>query len=112
MSEERKNGIGPRIDCYGAKTSGHRIISKTNVRPSVFISTVPGDPFKLSSFFQNSEVETALHCAAQHGHAGAVRSLLEYGADPNIKNSKEETPLDLAALYGRLEKDSLTLNRH
>jgi ankyrin repeat protein len=50
---------------------------------------------------QNSDQETALHCAAQHGHVDAVQVLLQHGADPNIKNCREETPLDLAALYGR-----------
>lgn len=51
--------------------------------------------------FQNSDKETALHSAAQFGHLASVRVLLEHGADPNIKNCREETALDLAALYGR-----------
>ena len=50
---------------------------------------------------QNADKETALHSAAQYGHLEAVQLLLKHGADPNIKNSKDETPLDLAALYGR-----------
>ena len=50
---------------------------------------------------QNSDKETALHSAAQYGHLEAVQLLLKHGADPNIKNSKDETPLDLASLYGR-----------
>ena len=58
-----------------------------------------------SLFFQNSDEETALHCAAQHGHRDVVRALVSprHGgaADPNIKNCREETPLDLASLYGR-----------
>ena len=58
-----------------------------------------------SLFSQNSDEETALHCAAQHGHRDVVRALVSprHGgaADPNIKNCREETPLDLASLYGR-----------
>ena len=50
---------------------------------------------------QNGDKETALHSASQFGHLDTVRLLLEHLADPNIKNSKDETPLDLAALYGR-----------
>ena len=50
---------------------------------------------------QNSDKETALHCASQHGHVAAVQVLLEHGADPNIKNCRDETALDLASLYGR-----------
>ena len=46
-----------------------------------------------------------MHCAAQHGHRDVVRALVSprHGgaADPNIKNCREETPLDLASLYGR-----------
>ena len=38
--------------------------------------------------------------------------LLRHGADPNIKNSKEETPLDLAALYGRVETVKVLLQSH
>ena len=56
--------------------------------------------YKMS--LQNSDEETALHCAAQHGHSEVVRVLVNRGgADPNIKNCREETPLDLASLYGR-----------
>ena len=55
----------------------------------------------LSYLLQNADKETALHSAAQYGHLEAVQLLLKHGADPNIKNSKDETPLDLAALYGR-----------
>ncbi|XP_063643068.1 ankyrin repeat and sterile alpha motif domain-containing protein 1B isoform X6 [Pan troglodytes] len=51
---------------------------------------------------QNNENETALHCAAQYGHSEVVAVLLEELTDPTIRNSKLETPLDLAALYGRL----------
>ena len=51
--------------------------------------------------FQNSDKETALHSAAQYGHLEEVQLLLKHGADPNIKNCREETPLDLASLYGR-----------
>ena len=52
-------------------------------------------------YFQNADKETALHSAAQYGHLDAVRILLQHHADPNIKNCRDETPLDLAALYGR-----------
>ena len=45
----------------------------------------------------NGDKETALHCAAQYGHVEVVELLLGAGAEPNIKNSKEETALDLAA---------------
>ena len=71
------------------------------------ISPDPNIGFCLSArkcllLLQNSDQETALHCGAQHGHAEVVRVLVRRGgADPNIKNCREETPLDLASLYGR-----------
>lgn len=40
---------------------------------------------------------TALHHACTQGHLRAVIKLLEYGANPNAVNKKEETPLHLAA---------------
>lgn len=60
----------------------------------------------LTPFFllpQNHEKETALHCAAQYGHSDVVSVLLHELTDPTMRNSQQETPLDLAALYGRLE---------
>ncbi|KAI8836592.1 hypothetical protein BC829DRAFT_493363 [Chytridium lagenaria] len=40
---------------------------------------------------------TPLHWASKRGHADVVRLLLVKGADATIKNSKGETPADLAA---------------
>lgn len=61
---------------------------------------------------QNNANETPLHCAAQYGHSGVVRILLEELTDPTMRNNKFETPLDLAALYGRLEVVKLLLSAH
>lgn len=61
---------------------------------------------------QNNANETPLHCAAQYGHTGVVRILLEELTDPTMRNNKFETPLDLAALYGRLEVVKLLLTAH
>ena len=62
--------------------------------------------------FQNSDKETSLHCASQHGHVESAVILLRHGADPNIKNCRDETPLDLAALYGRVETVKVLLQSH
>ncbi|KAG7258673.1 hypothetical protein CRUP_002849 [Coryphaenoides rupestris] len=51
----------------------------------------------------NHEQETALHCAAQYGHSEVVALLLQELTDPTMRNSRHETPLDLASLYGRLQ---------
>lgn len=41
-----------------------------------------------------------------------MRLLLEELTDPTMRNNKFETPLDLAALYGRLEVVKLLLTAH
>ncbi|XP_064602362.1 ankyrin repeat and SAM domain-containing protein 1A-like isoform X2 [Liolophura sinensis] len=61
---------------------------------------------------QNSDGDTALHCAAQYGHYKAVAALAEGQADPMIRNLKEESPLDLAAQYGRDEVVQLLMTKH
>lgn len=41
-----------------------------------------------------------------------MKALLEELTDPTMRNNKFETPLDLAALYGRLEVVKLLLGAH
>ncbi|KAL4224939.1 Ankyrin repeat and sterile alpha motif domain-containing protein 1B [Mactra antiquata] len=59
------------------------------------------DPVSINQ--QNSTGDTALHCAAQHGHVAVVDVLLNKSAAPTIRNLNDASPLDLAAQYGRLE---------
>ncbi|XP_075148146.1 ankyrin repeat and sterile alpha motif domain-containing protein 1B isoform X2 [Haematobia irritans] len=61
---------------------------------------------------QTSENETALHCAAQHGHNAVVAILLAYGADPTIRNNSFQTALDLASHYGRLQVVQILIRTH
>lgn len=61
---------------------------------------------------QTVESETPLHCAAQHGHTGALTTLLAHGADPNMRNNRGETPLDLAAQYGRQQAVQMLIRAH
>lgn len=61
---------------------------------------------------QTIDSETPLHCAAQHGHTGALTTLLAHGADPNVQNNRGETPLELAAQYGRLQVVQMLIRAH
>lgn len=47
--------------------------------------------------------ETALLIAAHFGYVDVVAQLIAKGADVSIKNNNDESALDLAAQYGRLE---------
>jgi ankyrin repeat protein len=52
---------------------------------------------------QDAEESTPLHRAAQGGYLDIVTLLLKSGADVNIQNSNNKTPLDLALINGRLD---------
>ncbi|XP_037948210.1 protein phosphatase 1 regulatory subunit 12A-like isoform X2 [Teleopsis dalmanni] len=61
---------------------------------------------------QTIDNETPLHCAAQHGHNAVLSILISYGADPTIRNKSFQTPLDLAAQFGRLQAVQILLRMH
>ena len=46
--------------------------------------------------------DTALHCAARHGHTPLVKFLLDHGASPSlhVKNAMGCTPLDTSRIFG------------
>ncbi|XP_075898303.1 ankyrin repeat and SAM domain-containing protein 1A isoform X3 [Nelusetta ayraudi] len=86
-----------------------RLNEQSSVDHKEFKRCGPFDPYINA---KNNDNETPLHCAAQYGHTGVVRLLLEELTDPTMRNNKFETPLDLAALYGRLEVVKLLLSAH
>lgn len=47
--------------------------------------------------------ETVLFRATRLGHVKVVHELLNYGADPNVRNGKKETPLFVASKNGHTE---------
>ena len=47
--------------------------------------------------------KTTLHLAATRGRSNVVRLLLEAGADKDVKNAANQTPLDLAISFGHRE---------
>ena len=45
----------------------------------------------------NNEGTTPLHEAARKGHIGICKLILDYGADPHVKNNAMHSALDLAS---------------
>lgn len=86
-----------------AAWNGHADVAK------VLINTGPS---RANVNEQNGTEDTALHSAAQFGHSLVVAVLLENHADPCIRNTRQESPLDLAAQYGRMETVKQFLNYH
>ncbi|GIH70234.1 ankyrin repeat domain-containing protein [Sphaerimonospora thailandensis] len=43
---------------------------------------------------------TLLMIAAYHGHAGTVRALLDRGADPDLRNARDQSPIAGALFKG------------
>jgi ankyrin repeat protein len=41
--------------------------------------------------------------AVQNGHSSIVKSLIEFGADVNVKNDEEVSPLDISCRKGYFE---------
>lgn len=52
---------------------------------------------------RNEEGETPLHIAAVCGNSSVVNYILEMGANPLIKDNKDQKPIDLAAANGHLD---------
>lgn len=56
--------------------------------------------FTIFFFLEDSEGDTALHCAVYARRAGCMHILLNAGADPTLVNFKLITPIHLAAQIG------------
>jgi cytohesin len=48
-------------------------------------------------------MRTPLHLAAIRGHTNIIRSLVDAGADPNIKDFDDNTPLHYSSEYGSFD---------
>lgn len=49
---------------------------------------------------KNDDGNTALHSTAALGMSNVVQYLINHGADIDVKNLKDQTPLDLAEKFG------------
>ena len=75
-----------------------RAIAKGNANPKKFNI----NKLKKSSCFNKNQnintADTALHFAAKYGHEEIVQILLNNGADSEILNAQQQTPLDLSRM--------------
>ena len=60
---------------------------------------------KLNQFLEvlDNNSNTALHLATLNGHSGIVKCLIEHGADVNVKNEDDISPLDFSCRKGFFE---------
>jgi len=57
------------------------------------------DPTKINK--KNEEGNTLLHIAVHEGNIGVAKYLVSHGADVNIKDKLDETPLQIAIHIGK-----------
>jgi len=95
--------------CCAADFVNHRIRGKTFVwrviyksfRTLVFLKAVDADS-GLPAHLARCSGSTALHHAVRRGDIDVVNLLLEYGADPTIKNDLGKTPVDYCNAFPEL----------
>jgi ankyrin repeat protein len=51
--------------------------------------------------------DTVLHCAARKGHVRVVKLILQKGGEPTLKNSKGQTPADVAGASNQRQAQQL-----
>lgn len=51
----------------------------------------------------DNDSNSPLHLAVLNGHSSIVKSLIEYGADVNVKNEEDISPLDYSCRKGYFE---------
>lgn len=66
-----------------------------------------GEPRKYMDVNHLEEGETALHAAVLGKHHGVIEKLKDFGVDPNIRNQKGLTPLELAASETFVDAETL-----
>ena len=59
----------------------------------------------------NSDGQTPLHLAVQHGYAAMAKQLCEKGVRIDVRDNNDQTPLHLAVSYGHLSMVKLLLEK-
>jgi ankyrin repeat protein len=85
MKPDELNGVGKTPLHVAAEFGKLRVVEKlvTDLKADVNLNDGGGN--------------TALHIAAREGHREVVQALIKAGADPGLKNGKDQTAYDVAA---------------
>jgi hypothetical protein len=67
-----------------------------------FLHAAVGPLSHVAACYGISQNFTPLMAAALCGHVEVVKQLLDYGADPTVKNKRGKTALDLASVEGEV----------
>ena len=94
----------------GVNVDGHTSLENTPLTDAAKRGDTKGVEFLLKNLKANPHAscdcphhKTALHYAAENGHLDTVNKLLEYGANPNVLDSRRYSAIDLATTLAIME---------
>ena len=100
---EKNYGEAEFLVKNGVQVDGHNHFENTALTDAAKRGDTKGVEFLLKKLQANPHAscdcphhKTALHYAAENGHVETVKKLLEYGANPNVLDSRRYTAIDLA----------------
>ncbi|MEM6752026.1 MAG: ankyrin repeat domain-containing protein [Cyanobacteria bacterium P01_C01_bin.38] len=99
-----KHGANPDIK-FGSQTLLYKAYMSRNIILMELLLKHGANPNHLTTY----KITSVLHDAAVRGKEEIVELLLKNGADVNIKNYRNETPLDVAAQQLRLDTVEILL---
>ncbi len=89
----------------GGLSDGYKFLKAVRERDSTVVTTMVEEPGSSSIINTRDQTsgETALHVVAERRDTVWIRFLTDYGANPNIANKEDVTPLMISARFGHID---------